>query len=444
MLDDTAWALLRRLTRWLDQFKIGFGHRAQLVSLRQYVDGLFSDSGRKSMQAMLARVTEPASYQTFQHFITHAPWDAEPVWRRLRAVVPERRGVLILDETSFPKQGTHSVGVARQYCGALGKVANCQVAVTVALWTGVRAWLLGATLYLPVAWAHDPARRAQGAVSRPRRLPGEVAPRRDVAAARPRGGDPHHGGGRRRRIWRQQHAAAGPVALAPALCRGDLGRADPVSGHAHRTAAAARRPPRESARRVTHAWNNEWSYAAGKTGPVACSEAQPRHDLVIGFFWHGDEKLAGQQIIAEDRIALTRLTTKFMKHVCGCGFRVWALRVASSASSDQESATRQPGPHTEHSFTSYSTHHRGDRTRCGSIRAASAANCSRPRWTRDFMPESESPTCSAVAFCVRPSSSVSATASRYSLGSAATNGRIQRASSCSGPESSSSATSAAT
>ena len=125
MLDDTAWALLRRLTRWLDQFKICFGHRAQLVSLRQYVDGLFSDSGRKSMQAMLARVTEPASYQTFQHFITHAPWDAEPVWRRLRAVVPERRGVLILDETSFPKQGTHSVGVARQYCGALGKVANC-------------------------------------------------------------------------------------------------------------------------------------------------------------------------------------------------------------------------------------------------------------------------------------------------------------------------------
>ena len=161
MLDATAWALLRRLTRWLDQFKICFGHRAQLMSLRQYVDGLFSDSGRKSMQAMLARVTEPASYQAFQHFITHAPWAAEVVWRRLRAVVPERRGILMLDETSFPKQGSHSVGVARQYCGALGKVANCQVAVTVALWTGLRAWLLAATLYLPAAWANDPARRAQ-------------------------------------------------------------------------------------------------------------------------------------------------------------------------------------------------------------------------------------------------------------------------------------------
>jgi SRSO17 transposase len=71
------------------------------------------------------------------------------VWRRLRAVLPERHGLVILDGTSFPKQGPASVGVARQYCGALGKIANCQVAVTAALWTGVRAWCLGAVLYLP-------------------------------------------------------------------------------------------------------------------------------------------------------------------------------------------------------------------------------------------------------------------------------------------------------
>lgn len=150
---------MQRLIRWLEQFKSCFGHRAQLLSLRSYVHGVFSDSERKSMQAMLARVTEPVAYQAFQHFITHAPWDADRVWRRLRAVVPERRGLLLLDGTSFPKHGAASVGTARQYCGALGKVANCQVAVTAALWTGVRAWCLGALLYLPEEWLTASARR---------------------------------------------------------------------------------------------------------------------------------------------------------------------------------------------------------------------------------------------------------------------------------------------
>ena len=163
MLDEQSWALLRRLTRWLDQFKVCFGHRAQVASLTQYVQGLLGDSARKSMQAMLARVTEPRSYQAFQHFITHAPWDVGPVWRRLLAVLPERRGVLILDDTGFPKQGTHSVGVSRQYSGTLGKIGNCQIAVTAALWTGVRAWLLGAELYLPEPWL-TPARRHEARI----------------------------------------------------------------------------------------------------------------------------------------------------------------------------------------------------------------------------------------------------------------------------------------
>jgi SRSO17 transposase len=145
--------------RWLEPFQRCFGHRAQRLALRSYVQGVFSDSDRKSMQAMLARVTEPVSYQAFQHFITHAPWDADRIWRRLLEILPERRGVLIIDGTSFPKQGRHSVGVARQYCGALGKVANCQVAVTAALWTGTRAWLLGALLYLPQSWSEDANRR---------------------------------------------------------------------------------------------------------------------------------------------------------------------------------------------------------------------------------------------------------------------------------------------
>src|SRR4029450_9864645 len=113
----------------------------------------------KSMSAMWERVHDPGTYQAFQHFISHAPWDHTRIWRQLRATIPDREGMLILDATSFPKQGSHSVGVARQYCGTLGKVANCQVAVTAALWTGARAWMVGASLYLPEAWLTPEARQ---------------------------------------------------------------------------------------------------------------------------------------------------------------------------------------------------------------------------------------------------------------------------------------------
>jgi SRSO17 transposase len=161
--DESPSIVLQRLMRWLEPFKSCFGHRAQVVSLRQYVEGLLSDSSRKSMQAMLARLTDPTSYQAFQHFVTHAPWNAAPVWRRLLAILPERHGILILDDTGFPKQGTHSVGVQRQYSGTLGKTGNCQVAVTAALWTRLRAWLVGAELYLPPSWL-TPARRAEARI----------------------------------------------------------------------------------------------------------------------------------------------------------------------------------------------------------------------------------------------------------------------------------------
>jgi SRSO17 transposase len=161
-LPRNAPAWLDHLSVWLEPFEVCFTHVAQRGAFRRYLLGLLSDSRRKSMSAMLERVTEPGTYQSFQHFITHAPWSAERVWRRVRQVIPERKGVLILDGTSFPKQGLRSVGVARQYCGSLGKIANCQVAVTAALWTGARAWMLGAALYLPEAWLTPEARqRAQ-------------------------------------------------------------------------------------------------------------------------------------------------------------------------------------------------------------------------------------------------------------------------------------------
>jgi len=152
VLPCSAPAWLDRLVTWLEPFEDCFGHVAQRGAFRRYLLGLLSDSPRKSMSAMLARIHDAGSYQAFQHFITHAPWEVAPVWRRLLARVPDRRGVLIIDDTGFPKQGAASVGVQRQYSGTLGKIGNCQIAVTAALWTGARAWLLGAELYLPDGW----------------------------------------------------------------------------------------------------------------------------------------------------------------------------------------------------------------------------------------------------------------------------------------------------
>jgi SRSO17 transposase len=154
---------LGRLTTWLEPFEALFGHRAQRGGLRRYVEGLLCDSRRKSMTAMWARVRDPGTYQALQYFLTDAAWSAETLWRQLRAVLPARAGILILDGTGFPKQGDASVGVSRQYSGTLGKIGNCQVAVTAALWTGVQAWLVGAQLYLPTSWL-TPEQRRRGRI----------------------------------------------------------------------------------------------------------------------------------------------------------------------------------------------------------------------------------------------------------------------------------------
>jgi SRSO17 transposase len=164
VLDQSAWPRVQRLLRYLEQLKGCFSHRLHDVSLRRYLQGILGDSPRKSIQAMLARVTDPGHDQAFQQFITHASWDPQRVWRQLLAVLPERQGLLVIDATSFPKQGHHSVGVARQYGGALGKIANCQGAPTAWLWAKGRAWMLGAALYLPKDWTRDAARRERAHV----------------------------------------------------------------------------------------------------------------------------------------------------------------------------------------------------------------------------------------------------------------------------------------
>ena len=166
--ESTARAVLERLGKFLDRFAGCFGRRAQRDGASRYIQGLLNDSERKSMQPMEARLSasDPASYQRLQHFITHSPWSTTKLWARLRAELPVRTGLLLVDETSFPKHGDHSVAVARQYCGALGKIANCQVAVSTALLAEQQAWPTTMELYLPDAWAEDADRRTRAEIHR--------------------------------------------------------------------------------------------------------------------------------------------------------------------------------------------------------------------------------------------------------------------------------------
>lgn len=168
---------LKRLTKFLDGFAGAFVRGGQSGNAHRYVRGLLSDAKRKNMEGMLRRLSDPGQYQTLQHFITHSTWSADEVWRRMREVVPTRRGLLLIDDTSIPKQGRESAGVARQYCGALGKVANCQVIVTAALRSGPAVWPMAMELFLGKEWCEDDDRRERT------RVPASIRPRTKIEMA---------------------------------------------------------------------------------------------------------------------------------------------------------------------------------------------------------------------------------------------------------------------
>src|SRR5207249_11789459 len=106
--------------------------------------------------------------QALQNFVNQSPWDEQVVWRRHRGHLAQAfgspEGLFVLEDTSFPKQGQHSVGVQRQYCGALGKKANCQVAVSVHYVSPQGHYPLDLRLYLPDRWLTDAARLDEAGV----------------------------------------------------------------------------------------------------------------------------------------------------------------------------------------------------------------------------------------------------------------------------------------
>ncbi|WP_199571680.1 IS701 family transposase [Streptomyces murinus] len=128
-----------------------------------YLRGLMLDGRRKSIQPMAERLPD-GNMQALQQFVNQSPWEWTPVRRRIaerlcQAVRPE---VWVVDDVSFPKCGRASVGVARQYCGALGKRANCQVAVSVHAATDTASCPLEWELFLPEEWTTDPRRQRAG------------------------------------------------------------------------------------------------------------------------------------------------------------------------------------------------------------------------------------------------------------------------------------------
>ena len=156
----------RRLTRFLDPLVPLLGRVERQTQAGFYLRGLLLDGERKSIEPMVARLPG-AEVQALRQFVNQSPWDWAPLQEALTGLLLDRllpEAVLIVDETSFPKQGAHSVGVARQYCGALGKTANCQVAVSVHLGTDRACLPLTWGLYLPEPWTADPARRVAAGV----------------------------------------------------------------------------------------------------------------------------------------------------------------------------------------------------------------------------------------------------------------------------------------
>ena len=149
------------------------GHADRIGPLRDYCTGLMLPGERKSVEPMAAR-TAPArtaaQHQSLLHFTNVAPWSDEQVLSKVRELVLpaiERSGPIeawIIDDTSFPKQGKHSVGVQHQYCGQLGKQANCQVAVSLSIANHSASLPVAYRLYLPKIWAEDMARRDKAGV----------------------------------------------------------------------------------------------------------------------------------------------------------------------------------------------------------------------------------------------------------------------------------------
>ena len=162
-----------RFAAYVDALAEVIGHADRAAPLRDYCLGLLLPGDRKSVEP-IAAVTAPArvsaKHQSLLHFVANAPWSDERVLSRIQELtlpIIEASGAIeawIIDDTGFPKKGRHSVGVARQYCGQLGKRDNCQIAVSLSLANHAASLPIAWRLYLPLEWTADAERRAAAGI----------------------------------------------------------------------------------------------------------------------------------------------------------------------------------------------------------------------------------------------------------------------------------------
>jgi SRSO17 transposase len=161
-------SLEARFEKYCDTVVSTLMHADREQPARWYIKGLMLPGERKSVEPMAARVQPQkvrSAHQSMHHLVSDAAWNDEAMFSAVAgAVLPKLVGEdvpvhWIVDDTGFPKKGTHSVGVARQYCGQTGKQDNCRVAVSLSIATAFGSLPVGYRLYLPRAWTDDVARR---------------------------------------------------------------------------------------------------------------------------------------------------------------------------------------------------------------------------------------------------------------------------------------------
>jgi len=163
----------KRFAAYIDGLALAAGHEDRHAPVKNYCKGLLLPGERKSIEPMAARLAPEsvqAMRQCLHHFVAKAPWSDEALLQQVREeILPaiQKHGPVvawIVDDTGFPKKGKHSVGVAHQYCGQLGKQENCRVAVSLSVATWSASLPIGYRLYLPKEWAEDDERREKAEV----------------------------------------------------------------------------------------------------------------------------------------------------------------------------------------------------------------------------------------------------------------------------------------